>query len=57
MTKHKLNSEPGEGEKIFKNYMKINNENYILKNIQNGGIKMSDEIKKNVRGVVLLMEK
>lgn len=26
MTKHKLNSEHGEGEKIFKNYMKINNE-------------------------------
>ena len=26
MTKHKLNSEPGEGEKIFKNYIKINNE-------------------------------
>lgn len=27
MTKHKLNSEQGEGEKIFKNYIKINNEN------------------------------
>lgn len=27
MTKHKLNSDPGEGEKIFKNYIKINNEN------------------------------
>ena len=26
MTKHKLNSDPGEGEKIFKNYIKINNE-------------------------------
>ena len=26
MEKHKLNSEPGEGEKIFKNYIKINNE-------------------------------
>ena len=27
MTKHRLNSNPGEGEKIFKNYIKINNEN------------------------------
>ena len=27
MTKHKLNSDLGEGEKIFKNYMRINNEN------------------------------
>ena len=27
MKKHKLNSEPGEGEKIFKNYMKIDNTN------------------------------
>lgn len=27
MTKYKYNSELGEGEKIFKNYMKINNEN------------------------------
>ena len=27
MTKHRLNSEPGEGEKIFKNYMKIDNTN------------------------------
>ena len=26
MTKHKLNSDAGEGEKIFKNYIKINNE-------------------------------
>ena len=27
MTKHRLNSNPGEGEKVFKNYIKINNEN------------------------------
>lgn len=27
MTKHRFNSNPGEGEKIFKNYIKINNEN------------------------------
>ena len=27
MTKHKLNSDLGKGEKIFKNYMRINNEN------------------------------
>lgn len=27
MTKHKLNSEPGEGERIFKNYLKIENTN------------------------------
>lgn len=27
LTKHRLNSNPGEGEKIFKNYIKINNEN------------------------------
>ena len=25
--KHKLNSEPGQGEKLFENYMKINNTN------------------------------
>lgn len=33
MTKHKLNSEPGEGEKIFKNYFKINNENLSAKEV------------------------
>ena len=33
MTKHKLNSEPGEGEKIFKNYIKINNENLSAKEV------------------------
>lgn len=27
MQKHKLNSEPGQGEKIFKNYLKIDNTN------------------------------
>ena len=27
MTKHRLNSFEGEGDKIFKNYFKINNEN------------------------------
>lgn len=27
VTKHKFNSEPGEGEKIFKNYIKIENTN------------------------------
>ena len=27
LTKHRLNSDPGEGEKIFKNYLKINNTN------------------------------
>lgn len=27
MKKHKLNSEPGEGERIFKNYLKIVNTN------------------------------
>lgn len=27
MRKHKLNSDPGEGEKLFKNYMKIDNTN------------------------------
>jgi shikimate kinase len=27
LKKHKLNSDPGEGEKIFKNYMKIDNTN------------------------------
>lgn len=33
MTKHKFNSEPGEGEKIFKNYIKINNENLSAKEV------------------------
>lgn len=33
MTKHKLNSEAGEGEKIFKNYIKINNENLSAKEV------------------------
>ena len=28
LEKHKLNSEAGEGEKIFKNYLKINNTNF-----------------------------
>ena len=27
VTKHKLNSEPGVGEKLFKNYLRINNTN------------------------------
>ena len=29
MTKHRLTSNPGEGEKIFQNYIKINNENLL----------------------------
>ena len=33
MSKHKLNSNPGEGEKIFKNYIKINNENLSAKEV------------------------
>lgn len=33
MTKHKFNSEPGEGEKIFKNYIKVNNENLSAKEV------------------------
>ena len=33
MTKHRLNSEPGEGEKIFKNYMKIDNTNLSPKEV------------------------
>jgi len=33
MEKHKLNSEIGEGEKIFKNYIKINNENLSPKEV------------------------
>lgn len=31
LKKHKLNSDPGEGEKIFKNYLKINNTNISAK--------------------------
>lgn len=31
--KHKLNSEPGEGEKIFRNYFKINNTNIPAKDV------------------------
>lgn len=33
MTKHRLNSDLGEGERIFKNYMKINNENLSAKEV------------------------
>lgn len=33
LTKHKLNSEPGEGEKIFKNYLKINNTNISAEDV------------------------
>ena len=33
MTKHRLNSDLGEGEKIFKNYIKINNENLSAKEV------------------------
>lgn len=33
MTRHKLNSEPGEGEKIFKNYLKVNNEKLPAKEV------------------------
>lgn len=33
MTKHKFNSELGEGEKIFRNYIKINNENLSAKEV------------------------
>lgn len=33
MEKHKFNSDPGEGEKIFKNYIKINNENLSAKDV------------------------
>ena len=33
MTKHKFNSKPDEGEKIFKNYIKINNENLSAKKV------------------------
>ena len=33
MTKHKLNSDPGEGEKIFKNYVKINNNDLTAKEV------------------------
>lgn len=33
MTRYKLNSKIGEGEKIFKNYIKINNENLSAKEV------------------------
>lgn len=33
MEKHRLNSEDGEGEKIFKNYMKINNTNILPEDV------------------------
>lgn len=33
MSKHKLNSEPGEGEKIFEKYIKINNEKLSPKEV------------------------
>lgn len=33
MTKHKLNSDPGQGEKIFKNYLKVNNEKLSPKEV------------------------
>lgn len=33
MTRHKFNSESGEGEKIFKNYIKINNEKLSAKEV------------------------
>lgn len=33
LEKHKLNSEEGQGEKIFKNYVRINNENLLAKEV------------------------
>ena len=33
MTRHKLNSDPGQGEKIFKNYLKVNNEKLSPKEV------------------------
>lgn len=33
MTRHKLNSDEGEGEKIFKNYLKINNESLSAREV------------------------
>ena len=33
LTKHRLNSNPGEGEKIFNNFFKINNENIPAKEV------------------------
>lgn len=33
MSRHKLNSEFGEGEKIFNNYFKINNEKLSAKKV------------------------
>ncbi len=35
MKRHRFNSKPGEGEKIFKNYIKINNENISAKEVAN----------------------
>ena len=35
MKKHRLNSDVGEGEKIFKNYIKINNENLSAEEVAN----------------------
>ena len=33
--KHKLNSEPGQGESLFENYMKINNTNILPEDVAN----------------------
>ena len=35
LEKHKLNSDPGEGEKIFKNYLKIENTNISAEEVAN----------------------
>lgn len=35
LEKHKLNSDPGEGEKIFKNYLKIENTNISATEVAN----------------------
>lgn len=35
MKKHRFNSDVGEGEKIFKNYIKINNENLSAEEVAN----------------------
>ena len=35
LKKHKLNSEPGQGEELFENYIKINNTNILPEDVAN----------------------
>lgn len=40
--KHKLNSEPGQGEELFENYIKINNTNILPEDVANIVMKKFD---------------